>query len=223
MVRTEDTGKKFEMGICLAYGIPYDGTYSYTMDLPHQLKPRLEKLKERFPMCKHTAKRGARYDYTAVEDESLHLSAKSTKKGIGKVAPQVIGQAQPEEFCRVLEIPYTNVADLKKYIQEHPTAILPQLVAYTFNCPNLYYNEEQNSIRYIVLSKPIDWSQYTYEWTRPHTEWTNSSTLKIGTPQGPVALVEFQFHSRSRTNMAVRWCYETFLTVFKDHLTIESF
>jgi hypothetical protein len=91
---TEDLGKMFEMAICLTFGIPYDGKYKYGMEFPEQLKPRLAKLTELFPMCSHTAKKGARYDYTSV-DGTQHLSAKTNKKGkkIGRVAPQVIGQA----------------------------------------------------------------------------------------------------------------------------------
>jgi len=34
--------------------------------------------------------------------------------------------------------------------------------------------------------------------------------------------MEFQFHSKSRTNMAVRWCFEEFLVLFKDYLVIEN-
>ena len=137
-VKTEDTGKIFEQAICLAYGILYDGTYKYDMEAPTVLKDRLARLPELFPLCRHTAKRGARYDFTAVGDESLHLSAKTTKKGVGKVAPQVIGQTQPKNFCEILGIPYTNVADLKHHIQTNITSILPVLVSHTFDCPNLF-------------------------------------------------------------------------------------
>jgi hypothetical protein len=84
VLQTEDTGKMFEMAICLAYNIPYDGKYNYSMELPEKLKERLSKLLELFPVCIHTAKKGSRYDYTCLTDESKHLSAKSTKKGLGK-------------------------------------------------------------------------------------------------------------------------------------------
>lgn len=221
ILRTEDTGKMLEMGICLAYNIPYNGPYRYSMDVPQRLKPRLEKLKNYFPMCNHTAGNGARYDYTSVEN--THLSAKSTKKGVGKVAPQVIGQAQPEYFCQVLQIPYSSVPDLKKHIQENIASILPRLSEHTFDCPNVFYNAEKDTIRYIVLNTPIDWSRYVYQWSRPYDSWNNSSTLRIQDSGGKfVSLAEFQFHSAGRTNMAIRWCYENFLTFFRDHLTIHE-
>lgn len=208
------------MAICLAYGIPYDGPYKYGMAIPEKLRPRLRKLVELFPLCTHTAKRGARYDYTAVDDISKHLSAKTTKKGGGKVAPQVVGQSQPKKFCEVLNIPFTTNEALKQYIQENIKTVLPVLVDHTFDCPNIYYNEEKDTIQYIVLTKPIDWNTYEYTWTRSWEEWANSTTLKINSNKKDVSLVEFQFHTASRTNMAIRWCYENFLILFKDHLTI---
>lgn len=224
-VKTEDTGKMFEMGLCMAMGIPYDGPYKYSLDLPTKLQPRLQKLcGDFFPKpYKHTAKKGAPYDYTGVDDPTLHISAKSIKKGGGKVAPQVIGQAQPQKFCEELGVPYTSVPDLKRYIQEHITEILPHLVNHTFDCPNIYFNEEKNTIQYILLTESIDWTKFQYEWTCPYESWNNSSTVKIKMGDTRVSLVEFQFHSASRTNMAVRWCYENFLHTFKDHLFVVDF
>ena len=217
---TEDTGKIFEMAICLAYGIHYDGKYKYGMETPEKLKTRLAKVVELFPMCSHTAKRGARYDFTGVADETKHLSAKTTKKGVGKVAPQVVGQSQPKKFCEIIGIPYTTNTDLKAYMQTNILSILPILVSYTFDCPNIYYNEEKNTIRFITLTTPIEWAKYTFKWTCDWSKWSNSSTLKVVVEEKEVALLEFQFHTKSRTNMAIRWCYENFLTIFKQNLSI---
>lgn len=211
MIQTEDTGKQFEMAICVAFNIPYNGPYKYGMETAEKLKPRLSKLKELFPKCIHTAKNGSRYDYTS---EEKHLSAKSTKK-TGKVAPQVIGQSTPKKFCELMGIEYTTDVNLKEYIQKNITSILPVLVSYTFDCPTVYYNEKQDSIRYITLDKKIDWEKYECKWTCEWDKWENSSTLKIG----KVSLVEFQFHT-TRKNMAIRWCYENFLTLFSENLSI---
>lgn len=219
-LKTEDTGKQFEMAICLAYGIPYDGKYKYSMEIPEKLKPRLSKLVDIFPDPHHTAKKGSRYDYTSSTDETKHLSAKSTKKGVGKVAPQVVGQTQPKKFCECMGIEYTTVPDLKKHIQTNILEILPILVNYTFDCPTIYYNHENNTIRYITLTAPIQWDTYKFKWTCEWSEWNNSSTLKIVIEEKEYALLEFQFHTKSRTNMAIRWCYETFLTIFKENLSI---
>lgn len=220
-LQTENTGKMFEMAICVAWGIPYDGKYKYSMELAERLKPRLsEKLPKLFPMCRHTAKRGSRYDYTALADPTQHLSSKTTKGGVGKVAPQVVGQAQPKKFCEIIGIEYTTDADLKKYIQTHVLTIIPILVSYTFDCPNIYYNEKEDTIRYITLTTPIDWEKYEFKWTCGWDTWNQSSTLKIKLEGKEYALLEFQFHTASRTNMAIRWCYENFLTVFKENLSI---
>lgn len=221
-VITEDTGKMFEMAICLAYGIEYDGKYKYDMELPRSLLPRLAKLPELFPKCTHSAKRGSRYDFTCIENPAMHLSAKTIKKGSGKVAPQVIGQAQPLKFCEELGIPYTDVPTLKNYIQTNITTILPHLVSHTFDCPNIYYHQEEDKIWFIQMVKDIDWSRMSYEWTKTCDDWNNSSTLKVRTSRGFVALVEFQFHSSSRTNMAVRWCYDNLLDIFRDNFSITA-
>jgi hypothetical protein len=219
-ILTEDTGKMFEMAICLAYDIDYDGKYKYDMELPLKLQSRLTKLPELFPKCIHSAKRGSRYDFTCITDPTKHLSAKIIKKGSGKVAPQVIGQAQPHKFCEELGIPYTNVSDLKNYIQNNIIHILPYLVSHTFDCPNLYYHQEEDKIWFIQMIKDIDWSKMSFEWTKMGTDWNNSSTLKIKTSRGFVGLVEFQFHTTSRTNMAVRWLYDNVLDIFRDNFSI---
>jgi hypothetical protein len=223
-ILTEDDGKMFEMGICLAFGIPYDGPYKYGMDIPLVLQTRLAHLKTRFPEYVHSAKSGARYDYTCIGEPEKHISAKTTKKGNGKVAPQVIGQAQPQKFCDVVGIPYSGIADLKKYIQENIASILPILFIYTFDCPMLYYNVEKNSIRLLQPNEtyPIDWSAFSYSWTCDWSVWNNSSCVKIAVGEKTVSLMEFQFHTKSRTNMAVRWCFEELLSVFGEHFTIEN-
>ena len=108
----------------------------------------------------------------------------------------------------------------QKYIQLNILFILPLLTNYTFDCPNLYYHEERNKIQYIQLTQEIDWSRYEYTWTKQYNEWNNSSTLKIKINEKNIALLEFQFHSKSRTNMAIRWYYDNFLIIFKEHLHI---
>jgi hypothetical protein len=43
VVKTEDTGKIFEMAICLVYNIPYEGVYKYSLEAATALKQRLLK------------------------------------------------------------------------------------------------------------------------------------------------------------------------------------
>ena len=81
IINNEQLGKKFEMAICNRYNTPYDGVYRYDMILSQQLQPRLLKLLELFPYnLKHTASNGSRYDFTCRDNETIHLSAKTTKK-----------------------------------------------------------------------------------------------------------------------------------------------
>ena len=218
VIKTEDLGKMFEMAICLAFNTQFDGKYKYGMDFPTSLAPRLAKLAQLFPACTHTAKKGARYDYTST-DGTHHLSAKTTKKGVGKVAPQVIGQSQPKKFCEIVGVEFSTIPILKEYIRGNVQHILKILLEHTFDCPNVYFNQEKNKILHIVLATPIVWENYQYKWTN---DWiaTGSSTLKILVDGAEIALVEFQFHTKSRTNMAIRWFYENFLAVFKNNLAI---
>lgn len=218
-VRTEDLGKIFEKAICLRFGIDYNGIYKYSLEEAQRLAGLMYKLSELYsPVCEHTARGGARYDFTAAGD---HLSAKTSKVLVGKVAPQEIGQAQPQKFCDKLGIPFTSVSELKQYIQINVISVLPVLVDHTFDCNNIYYNKAKGSIRFVRLVKPIEWDKYSFSWTKHASIWTNSSTLKVvGADGKAVPIVEFQFHSKSRTNMAIRWCYDSLLDYFADHFDI---
>lgn len=99
-----------------------------------------------------------------------------------------------------------------------------------------------DSLIQIFANSPIDWSAFRYTWTCDWATWNNSSCVKIAVAtsnQGShnidsshilsnenggktVSLMEFQFHTKSRTNMAVRWCFEELLSVFGEHFTIEN-
>jgi hypothetical protein len=217
---TEDLGKQFEMAICLTYNIPYDGEYKYGMEVPTALVPRLKKIKELFPCPTHTARKGSRYDFTAAKPSLRHLSAKTTKK-YGKVAPHVIGQSQPATLCERLHIPYSNNKNLKKYIQEHIVELLPEFMSYTFDSEIVYYNQKKNTLRYITMCSPIDWTAYVFSWTRSWDHWGNSSTLKLHKfgETKDISIMEIQFHE-TRTNMAIRWNFENFMEYFKAHLHI---
>jgi hypothetical protein len=220
-LQTEDTGKQFEMAICIALGIEYKGKYKYDMKMAEELKPRLVKLTKIFPKCSHTAEKSSQYDFTSL-DNTTHLSAKSTKssKSGGKVAPQVIGQVQANKFCDIIGIKYTTDIELKKHIQTNIIDILPFFVKYTFDCNIIYYNQEENTIRYITMVKPVEWNKYKFRWTCNWDKWNNSSTLKVIFEKKEFALLECQFHSKNRTNMTTRWCFENFISIFKENLKI---
>lgn len=214
---TEGTGKMFEMAICLANDTPFVCAqgYKYSIENAERLRPRLVKLFESDKYI-HTADKKGRYDFTRIDSPDHHLSAKTNKDKDNGVAVQGIGQRNPKDFCDSLGIPYTTLTDLKQYIQTNIANILPILVTYTFDCPILYYNERADTIRHITLTTPLEWEKYEYKWSRSWDNWTNSSTLYVG--NNPLA--EFQFHSKSRTNMAIRWKFEKMLQFFKPNFHI---
>ena len=235
-LKTEDTGKIFEKAICDAYGIPYDGPFKYSQADVDMLTPRLKRLvtDNLFPMCAHTASKGARYDFTSVAGESggevLHLSAKSNKKKGGKVAPQVVGQPMPQKFWEEC-VKFSNcsnengvpdTATLKKYIQENIAAIMPMLWRYTFDSPIVYYVRDTSEIRFIAPGGDApDWSSFQYTWSCPYDKWNQSSLLRIvGPGNKEESIMEFQFHTKSRQNMAIRWCIDKVLQVFAGHFKV---
>lgn len=211
---TEDTGKRFEMAICMCYGISYDGKFKYDMDGLDPLVKRLSFLKTKMPSLIHTAKGGSLYDFTFGE---THLSAKTTKKG-GKVAPQYIGQATPSTFCERLGIPDMDVPKLKEYIQKNVVTLLPTFEHYTFSSPIVYWDSKKDTLRYITQILPIPWSTFDFSWTQPAETWKNSSTLKVG----GISILEIQFHT-TRKNMVIRWNFENVLAMFAQQIKTESF
>ena len=243
-VKTEDLGQIFEYAICLSQKIPFDGNFKYSIEEATKLSERLEPLSTFSPHpLTHTAARGARYDFT--EEGSVppkHLSAKTTKSNNSKVAPQVIGQPKPKKFCDEIsnnnlsnfKIPFVNIPTLKKDIQTKIIHILPYLIEYTFDSHIIYYNKESDSIKYIINNtlNTISWGAYKYYWTRPYASilednstsekkvWNSSSTFGIIKEEKRISLLEFQFHSNGRSNMAIRWCFENFLNLFGEHLDI---
>lgn len=208
-LKTEDTGLIFEMAICLANRAEYNGNFKYDLEESKRLSHRLTWLKG----YKHTASRGSRYDFTNEAGE--HLSAKSTKKGVGKVAPQCVGQCSLQKFSEMFEL---NVTDIRREIQENILDILPVLEEYTFDCPILYYNKAKDEILHIHRVKPIEWDQFDRTFTCDYTKWKNSSTLKLN----GVAVLEFQIHSRSRKNIVSRWFFSNLLSLAGHSFTIDA-
>jgi hypothetical protein len=175
----------------------------------------------------HTASGGNPYDYTSATNPDIRLSLKSAKhKDKAKVAPHTIGQASPSKFAEFVgaTIGTEDTSNLKKWIQENTTKVLDAVTKNTFDCPVIYYNKGASTLQYICLRSEIDWSSREYVWTKPHDQWNNSSTLKVRLPDGKYrASLEVQFHSKTRTNMAVRWNFDALLALFVDNFDITKF
>ena len=218
VIQTEDLGKKFEMGICMLYGIPYDGKYKYSMEEAEKLKDRLKTLSHIFPHeLTHTAKNGSQYDFTGSTDETIKLSAKTTKKD-GKVAPQVIGQPSRKKFCNIFGIDCSaSLEEIKSYIEANASLMLEKYFDTTFDCPILYYNQHKDVLQFIRLINKVDWSSQSIQFTRKGTIWNESSSIKIG----KITIGEFQVHN-NRDCIKFRWSFENLLKMFKESFEITS-
>lgn len=217
-INNEQLGKKFEMAICNCCNIPYDGTYKYDMILSQQLQSRLTKLLELFPYnLKHTASKGSRYDFTCQDNETIHLSAKSTKKD-GKVCPQVIGQPSREKFCNFFKINTSStLEEIKRYIELNVQQLLTIYSNYTFDCPIIYYNQHFDRLLFIKLKNDINWNErdITFKHLIENKIWNESAVIRINN----ITIGEFQVHNH-RDCIKFRWNFEKILSLFGDNFEI---
>jgi hypothetical protein len=219
-VQTEDLGKIFEMGLCLLYNTDYDGKYKYTMEEAQQIKERIVKLLEVYPhQLIHTAKNGARYDFTGLEDENIRLSAKTTKKD-GKIAPQVVGQPSKKKFCQHFGVPDdTPIDEIKHYIVQNVTNMLSIYEEFTFDCPTIYYNKKSDKLMFIKKVAPIQWPSLVVEFShiKKNKVWGESSCISID----GVTIGEFQIHNH-RDCIKFRWAFEKLLAKWPECFEITN-
>ncbi len=222
-VVTEDLGKIFEMAICLLYGIHYDGKYKYSLEEAAKLQSRIVSLRTIFPYeLRHTAKNGNQYDFTGTTDESIRLSAKTTKKD-GKVCPQVIGQPSRKKFCDVFGLDIGkidvsgNMDEVKQFIETNISTMLEIYAQNTFDCPIIYYNKHKDRLLYVKLKKHIVWSTYNVSFSHivKNKKWNESSSIAIN----GVTIGEFQVHAH-RDCIKFRWSFEKLLELFSDYFEI---
>ena len=217
-LKTEDLGKIFEMAICLLYEIPFDGKYKYSLEESNIIKTRIQPLKTEFPhKLKHTAKNGSQYDFSGEDDETIKLSAKTTKKD-GKVCPQVIGQPSKKKFCEFFNLDLSvSLLEIKEYIISNIANMLNIYFDLTFDCPIIYFNKKSNVLQLIKLTEKIDWKNYLIEFShiKKNKHWNESSTISINN----TSIGEFQLH-KHRDCIKFRWCFEKLLKHFVKSFTI---
>jgi len=218
-VLTEDLGKTFEMAICLLYGIEYDAKFKYSMEEATNIKYKLNKLKVEFPFkLKHISKNGNKYDFVSIDDDNIHLSAKTTKKN-AKVCPQVIGQPSKKKFCEFLGIDlHYNLEQIKNYIVMNVKSLLEIYALNTFDCPIVYYNKHKNMILFVKLTESINWTNYNVSFSHniKNKKWNESSCIIIN---DIITIGEFQIHNH-RDCIKFRWSFENLLKVFNDNFKI---
>jgi hypothetical protein len=217
-VLTEDLGKIFEKGVCLLYGIEYDGKYKYSVEEAQKITARIVKLKDVFPHnLTHSAKNGSQYDFTGADDAAIRLSAKTTKKD-GKVCPQVIGQPSRKKFCDFFGLDQVlTLEQIKQNIQENLAQMLAIYFKTTFDCPIVYYNKKKDLLLFIKTLTEIDWTQCVIEFShiKKNKVWGESSTISINNK----TIGEFQVHNH-RDCIKFRWAFENLIEIFKAHFEI---
>jgi hypothetical protein len=218
-VLTEDLGKMFEMAICLNYDSPYDGLYKYSLAEAQSLKNRLSNLKNVFNYnIRHCARNGSKYDFECVDDPSIHLSAKTSKKKAGKVCPQVLGQPSRKKFCEFFALDQSIGLDqIKTFISNNIANLLQVYSAHTFDCPILYYNKHSDLLAFIELKEEINWAASNINFSHNIRKklWNESSSISIN----GVTIGEFQVH-KNRDCIKFRWAFENLLALFGHHFTI---
>ena len=217
-VLTEDLGIIFEMAICLLYEIEYYGKYKYCLEEANNLKDKIQKLKNVFPFkIKHIARNGNKYDFVSIDDDKIHLSAKTTKKE-SKVCPQVIGQPSKNKFCDFFGIDLLyNLEQIKNYIEINVKSLLEIYTLNTFDCPIVYYNKHKNMILFVKLKENINWLNYDISFSHimKNKKWNESSCIYIN----GITIGEFQRHNH-RNCIKFRWSFEKLLNLFKDNFEI---
>jgi hypothetical protein len=216
---TEDLGKIFEMAICLLYNTPFNGKYKYSLTEAENLSNKISNLKNIIPNnLIHTAKNGSRYDFTLTDgDGDAYLSAKTTKKG-DKVCPQVIGQPSKKKFCSHFGLDNSlTTNDIKKYIQTNVLTMLDKYFEYTFDCPIIYYNQQQNICLLIKKREEINWTKYPLAFSHilKGKEWNESSSISIN----GITLGEFQVHNH-RDNIKFRWNLLNLIKMFESNFEV---
>lgn len=219
---TEDTGKVFEKAICMRYGIEYQGKYKYGDERATAIQPLLVELPVVFPQCVHTAEKGSQYDFTST-DGQRHLSAKTCKRGKGKVAPQQFGQCSVQKLWDKMGwCLCDDDGGRRKQIQDEVCSLMPLFEEFTFDCDVIYYHEKKQFVKYIRKLGPIEWDKEEFSWTKTWDKWSNSTTLKVKRGTKFISIFEFQFHSGGRSNMCNRWTMENVLEAFADKFEVAT-
>lgn len=157
------------------------------------------------------------------------LSVKTNKQGLGKVAPQKIGQASSKTWFNQLSatLGIANIPDnynerkkiFKQTVFEKPDLLLSEYWHNLFDCDYLihFYNivdrndNPTNDVKHIVIRKsecPI-WDIDKITFTRANiSEWNESNSIKYD----GITIGEFQVHNH-RDNFKFRFNMASLLLI----------
>ena len=191
--------------------------------------------KEHIPIpIEHVAEKQNPVDFLLEGNKTL--SVKTNQEGLGKVAPQIIGQATSETYFRYLEKYFDNVLNLKKILSERnledtyeARSMIFKWISMEFTYSILYmYWEElfhcdyylhffnlDNHLdplkNYVFLKKktPPEWDESKFSFTKTLDRWEESNTLKYC----GISIGEFQVH-RNRNCFKFRFNMKGIMEVF---------
>lgn len=223
MYNNEQIGLAGEVAIADVFNVPIESLYRKrtTQSLIESITPIIPGIftNENIPQpIAHIAERQNKVDFNLANGGTL--SVKTNQKGLGKVAPQVVGQASSTTFFPFFAsiipatlVPSTHAAKtqlFKATVFSHIDKMLEIYWSNMFDCDYLIHiynvlnraNQITNNPKYIVLSKrdsPV-WDRQKITFTQNLESWNESNTVKYD----GISIGEFQIHS-NRDNFKFRF------------------
>jgi hypothetical protein len=95
--------------------------------------------------------------------------------------------------------------------------MLDKYFEYTFDCPIIYYNQQQNICLLIKKREEINWTKYPLAFSHilKGKEWNESSSISIN----GITLGEFQVHNH-RDNIKFRWNLLNLIKMFESNFEV---
>jgi hypothetical protein len=215
--KTEQVGISTEIAIGDLTGVGIAAKYRQRgrVELVQHISPALCEVISRIPQpVSHTAEKGNPIDFLLEDDKTL--SVKSNMQGLGKVAPQKIGQSSDISFWEHLphlipegidpkKISYVQSKTLFKQVAISNTAEL--LTAYwgnTFECDYMIYvynvitSKDQltdfPTVKLYGKPESPEWDNSKLTFTQDLSTWNESCTVKID----GISIGEFQVHNNRK-------------------------
>lgn len=221
-INNESFGISAEVAIAKSYGVeinPYYEIRSHKEIVDLLMKNNnIIKIfeKERLPKpIKHIAEGKNPVDFILQGEKTL--SVKTNQEGLGKVAPQIIGQPTSETYFSYLEKYFNNfnlketldkekLIDtyenrrfiFKKISMDNTSAIVDMYWKNLFDCDYYlhFFNLDNNKNpldNYVILEKqePPVWDNSKFTFTQSLHSWNESNTLKYC----GISIGEFQVHN----------------------------
>lgn len=216
-MNNETYGISLEVAIADAFDVEVNGDYRERADemVVENAIPVVLSLFEEYELpypADHVAEGQNPIDF--ILEDGTTLSVKSNFDGLGKAAPQVIGQASAKTWYEYFEQYIPNEEDsiyynemsyeeqgevFKKTVLANPADLLREYFSNIFECDYLFYGYhmrgEAENMDALLLGKygfVPDWQNEDFTFTRNSVDdWNESSTIKyLG-----VSIGEFQVHT----------------------------